>query len=141
MKNVHSVAQIQWNSSTITPIVRGLTWIAVNHIATPVRAAQHEADQHQHLEVPVDEPRREPSPAATPQPLEVTQEHPAADGHLGQEDVEDPQAADRHPLHHRTVVLDGIVFDIHDAFMSEDSGFEIPDFRARLGCPVMDTAK
>ena len=37
-KNVHSSAHSQWNSSTISPMVRGLTWMVVNHMPTPVSA-------------------------------------------------------------------------------------------------------
>ena len=70
---------------------------------------QHEADQHQGLEVAVDEPRRVAAPAGAPQPLEVAEEHPAADRHLCQKNMKDPQPADHHPLHQRAVVLDRVI--------------------------------
>ena len=70
---------------------------------------QHEADEHQGLKVAVDEPARVRASAGAAEPLEVTKQHPAADRHLGQEDMEDSQPADDHSLHERAVILDRII--------------------------------
>ena len=93
------------------PIVRAPTWIVVNHIATPVSAPSTKLTSTRILEVAVDERARVGVPAALRQPLEVAQQHAAADRELREEHVEDPDPADDHALHQRAELVDRVERD------------------------------
>jgi hypothetical protein len=73
--------------------------------------AEDEADQHQDREEAVEEAAGVALAAVLGQPLEVDEEEAAADGELGEEDVEDADAADDHALHRRAEVVDRVVRD------------------------------
>ena len=73
--------------------------------------SQHEAHQHEHLEVAVDEPTGERAASPHVEPLQGAEQQPAADGELREEHVDDAEAADRQPLHERAEIDDGMVLE------------------------------
>ncbi len=81
----------------------------VNHIPTPVSAPTTKLTSTSTLKYPSRKRRAPGTLPAAGEALEVRHQDAPADGELGEEDVENVEAADDQALHDRPEIVEGII--------------------------------